>query len=194
MKAFLKNKILIICFLIFGIQTAFSQTFELAPKNSEMIVKGSSSLHDWEMKVGQMNGTVQLEIRENEILAIEELSFSVLANSLDGGKEGMNKDAYEALRADTYRTIDFEFENLNSATCTSGVCELQLQGFLTVAGTRQSVTVSLNALLSEEKITLSGKKSLKMTDFKVEPPRAFLGLIRAYDDVTVNFELVFSRK
>lgn len=193
MNISLENKILLLGLLLFCLQ-GFSQTLELSSTSSKMTVNGSSSLHDWEMKVGKFNGELELEVVENEIRAIEELSILIMAKSLDGGKSGMNEDAYEALRADTYRTINFEFENLNSSNCTSGVCELQLQGFLTVAGTRQLVTVSLDALLSEEKITLSGKKSLKMTDFKVEPPRAFLGLIRAYDDVTVNFELVFLRK
>lgn len=159
-----------------------------------MTVKGSSSLHDWEMKVGRMNGTIQLEVRENEITSIEGLSFSVLANSLDGGKSGMNKDAYEALKADTYKTIDFEFKELNSVTCSSGVCKVYIHGTLTVAGTKRAIDVAFDANPSDEQIALSGSKSLKMTDFNIKPPRAFLGLIRADDDVTVEFELVFLRE
>lgn len=194
MKTPLKNQILVFCFMIFGLQTGLSQTFELASKTSIMSVKGSSSLHDWEMKVGRMNGTMRLEILENQIETIQDLSFSVLANSLDGGKSGMNKDAYEALKADTYKTIDFAFEKLNSVSCTSGDCKLNISGTLTVAGVKKPIDVAFDANLSEEQIIFSGSKPLKMTDFNVEPPRAFLGLIRAYEDVTVEFELVFLRK
>lgn len=193
MKTSLKNQILLFCFMIFGLQ-CLSQTFELAPKTSVMTVKGSSSLHDWEMKVGRMNGNIELEVMENEIGPIEKLSFSVLANSLDGGKSGMNKDAYEALKADTYKTIDFEFEKLNSVNCTSGDCKVNISGTLTVSGVKRSIDVAFDANPSEEQIIFSGSKSLKMTDFNVEPPRAFLGLIRAYDNVIVEFELVFLRE
>lgn len=192
MKASLK-KILVFCFMLFWLQ-CLSQTFELAPKTSVMTIKGSSSLHDWEMKVGRMNGKIKLDIRENEIRSIEYLSFSVLANSLDGGKPGMNKDAYEALKADTYKTIDFEFEQLNSVTCTSGICKVNIHGILTVAGTKRPIDIALDTNISDEEMSFSGDKSLKMTDFNIKPPRAFLGLIRAEDDVAVEFELVFLRE
>lgn len=190
----LKNHILTFCFLIFGLSTAFTQTFELQPKSSTMSVKGSSSLHDWEMEVGRMNGSMQLKAGEVEIASIQDISLSVLANSLDGGKSGMNKDAYEALKADRYKTIDFEFKKLDILNCTSGTCKGIIHGTLTVAGINRSIDVDFSAHISNNQVTLSGSKPLKMTDFNVEPPRAFLGLIRAYDDVIVEFELVFLRE
>lgn len=192
MKFLINSQSFIFLFLICGFQ-CLSQTFELTPGASTMTIQGSSSLHDWEMKVGNMNGEIRIDGTENEIRGIDFLNFSVVAESLDGGKKGMNKDAYEALKTGTFKTIDFKFEKLNSVTCTSGNCQLSIQGTLTVAGDSKAIDVALDAHPSEDRIVFTGRKSLKMTDFNVEPPRAFLGLIRAYDDVLVKFELVFLR-
>ena len=46
---------------------------------------------------------------------------------------------------------------------------------------------------SGDKITFSGEKELKMTDFNVTPPTAMFGAIKSGDDITIKYDVVFTR-
>ncbi len=187
----MKTCLLLISFMITGMPITRGQTFQLDNPASTLLINGSSSLHDWEMVATKISGTIEVSTADLEIKTIHSLSMSVDAKSLDGGKKGMNKDAFEALKAGTYENITFEFLELQEINCSPEVCQLNLRGNLTVAGTSRIIEVTCDADLSENKIKLSGRKALKMTDFNVKPPKAFLGLLKADDDVTVEFELEF---
>ena len=189
----MKKQLLIFCFVIAVWQTAMAQTFTLDPQSSTLKVNGTSSLHAWEMTAGEISGTIQTTVLETQIESIQDLKLMVVVKSLDGGKKGMNKDAYEALKAEIHEYIIFKFLNLQDVSCTSEICDLKINGILTVAGTKKNIEISCDATVSESTITISGSKALKMTDYNVKPPKALLGLIKADDDVQVIFDLVFKR-
>ena len=43
----------------------------------------------------------------------------------------------------------------------------------------------------DNKITLIGEKKFKMTDFKIDPPKALFGTITTGDDITIKFSTTF---
>lgn len=65
------------------------------------------------------------------------------------------------------------------------------EGTLTVAGATRSMNVQALADPKSNSMQLTGNKTFKMTDFKMDPPRALMGTIKTGDEITINYNLTF---
>jgi hypothetical protein len=109
------------------------------------------------------------------------------------GKEPMNEDLYEALKAEAHPRISYEMleARLLDRPDTSGWQPIRATGDLTVAGTERLVEiVARGRRLGPERVEIRGEHRIDMTDFGVEPPQALFGLIQVQDRITVHFDLV----
>ena len=73
----------------------------------------------------------------------------------------------------------------------------EAKGDLAVAGVTNSITMPVNVLpMGEKKIKISGSTSVKMTQFKIEPPapKMALGMIKTGDDVKIIFDWMVAPK
>ncbi len=60
-----------------------------------------------------------------------------------------------------------------------------------MAGTTKAVTLNAKGkVLENGDIQIAVSQKLKMTDFKMKPPKAVLGTIHVGDEITVNFDVV----
>ena len=67
----------------------------------------------------------------------------------------------------------------------------EAKGDLAVAGVTNKITMTVNVLpLGDKKLKITGTTTLKMTDFKVEPPapKIAMGLIKTGDEVKLIFD------
>jgi len=178
---------------LFFFQTATAQTYKLNNSASELKVKGTSSLHDWELNTEEQSG--EAEVENSDDFVIKTLSFSVKAKSLKSGKSGMDKNTYKALKTDKHKTIDF---NLSSVSQVEKVSEnhfkTTVKGDLTISGVKKSISLTLNIKLEGSKLLIEGEKSLKMTDYGVKPPKALLGTIKTGDAITIVFKSVYNKQ
>ena len=62
-------------------------------------------------------------------------------------------------------------------------------GTMNIAGTKKELTTKVKIDYSNGKISLSGKKDFKLTDFNVEPPTAMFGTIKTGDEVAIHYNL-----
>lgn len=118
---------------------------------------------------------------------------AVPVHAFNCGIERMNRDLYEALRAEAHPAVRFTLtraEVLGTPTDANWL-RLQAWGTLTLAGTERPVTLTAEGRqLSDGRVRLRGRHMLRMTDFGVEPPHGPLGLVRTHDQITVRFDLV----
>jgi len=73
----------------------------------------------------------------------------------------------------------------------------EAKGDLAVAGVTKNITMPLNVTpLGEKKIKITGTTTVKMSDFKIEPPapKLALGMIKTGDDVKLIFEWMVAQK
>lgn len=120
--------------------------------------------------------------------------------SFDCGRSRMNRDMYEALRAEQYDYITFEFENATLVEDPSGSSDTRhedgfkaylIEGVLNVAGVDRHITLTaLGRKMDDGEYRIKGQKVISMPDFDIEPPTALRGLIRAHEDLTVFFDLL----
>ncbi len=180
--------------MVFSATPMVAQTFNVNNGASNLKVEGTSNIHDWELAAKELQGSMKVQMEDGQLVQLDQLQFAVVAESLKSGKGGMDKNTYKALDTDKHKTITYELKNVKNLDCTSkSACKITTSGVLTIAGTKQNVELVFDAKVAGDRITLSGSKKLKMTDFKVDPPTAMFGTITTGDEVTIKFQTVFTK-
>lgn len=162
------------------------QNFQLL--SAEMSIEGTSTLHDWVSTVSQFTADAEIEISNNKLVAIPKLQVRIPVKGIKSTKGRiMDNKTYDALKADDYATILFK---LNKMTL-QGANELLATGELKVAGHAKAIEFPVKyAVRSTGQIEFTGAYTLKMTDYKMDPPTALMGSIKTGDEVTVRFACV----
>lgn len=193
MKRF--NSMLVIgSFLIFLVMGNHltAQQYNLVNEKSSLLVLGTSSLHDWEIKAEQIAGSIVL--KNPQTGEIDEMNIEIGTESLKSGKSAMDKNTYKALKTNAHKKITFQFTGVTEiASNGSGKFKVTVTGDLFVAGAKKSIPLDLNVVITDNAVKLSGEKKIKMTDFGIDPPKALLGTITTGDDITIRFNTLLTK-
>ncbi len=166
--------------------------YRLTEENYNFIVKGTSSLHDWEMEVTTVNGQVVFKNGSKAIEGILEINVEVKTGSFISDKNLMEKKAAEALRADEYPTIRFRLDDVLTLNNSSDTLKGEVSGMLEIAGIAKTVNIAYELIpLENNEIKVTGSSELLMSDFGIDPPTALLGTIKTDDRVKVTFNTVW---
>ena len=184
--------ILVISFLSLN-ASLLAQTFTLQKSASQMAVFGTSNLHDWELTVENMQGTIEVKLEGNVLKSISKLDLSILAESLKSGKNGMDKNTFKALNTKDYQNITYKLKSVESINAkSSGEYTVNTTGDLMLAGVTKPISLVFDAKIVQSMITLSGEKEINMTDYKIEPPKALFGTITTGEKVIIKFKATFT--
>ena len=172
-------------------KTAELYSFSCDATTSSFKIQGTSSLHDWEMTSQACKGTLSIHPVEQS-LNIAEITVEVSVNSLKSGKKVMDKKCYDALKSEEHPNIVFILDQVKDLTPKGpSNYEAVFQGTLHIAGVRKPADIAVQISRKENKIQVEGSKSLKMSDFDVEPPRALMGTLKTGNDIEIIFNLNF---
>lgn len=157
---------------------------------SDFTVAGTSTLHDWTMTTKSASSSSSMEISDAG-LEIKSFTLSIRAESLKSGKTTMDDIAYDALKSKKNPNIQFKLSNVSSITKSGNTYNIQAKGILTIAGKSCNVNITGKASINNNQIKIYGSKTIKMTDFDMEPPTAMFGTIKTGDTITINYNLTF---
>ena len=166
-------------------------------KDMDMKLSGTSTLHKWTMDAKTFSGDADFNFKADgkDLSAVKSLTFSLVVADLKGSEGGLNKNAYKALKAKTYKDIDFK---LLSATVTPEKDHkflINAHGNLTIAGVTKEVTLHVESTVNANgTITCTGSEKLNMTDYAVKPPTFMLGAMKTGDAITLDFTLVYKKQ
>ena len=161
-----------------------------ATQTVSLTIKGTSTLHDWEMKSDKGRVDVVLGLNNAKLIGLTGLRFSVEAESLKSDKTMMDNNAYKALKTNSAKYISF----LATAATISQVNETSYQirafGKLTVAGTTKETDIVADVKYNnaEKSFVVTGTKKLKMTEYNVKPPSFMLGTVKTGDEISISFK------
>jgi polyisoprenoid-binding protein YceI len=167
-----------------------TRSLKLNKGTSEFIVKGTSSLHDWEMISKNFTSSFALVDSEQENLEIKSIAIKVGVESLESGNGTMDNKCYDALKSKAHPNIQYQFNSIKEIKPVgANTYSAVLNGVLTVAGVAKNVDIAVTIISKDKKLSIKGEKDLKMSDFNVEPPKALLGTIKTGNEITIQFNL-----
>lgn len=179
---------------------ALSQTTVQVHSGSEFWIEGSSSVNRFTCQVDSVAGNGQLATAQHTSLddargvsANPEAHLQVPVRTFDCGKRRMTEDLHETLQAQNHPFIRYTLnhaELIPTDSTTTGH-RIRARGTLTIAGTERAIElVARGRRIGPNQFRLCGSRTLKMSDFGIEPPTKFFGLIRVKDSIEVNFDLI----
>lgn len=196
-----------VAFITAGLGLALtSYTFDDAA--STMTISGTSTMHDWTCDVESLEGRLSAEVASakvadasNETTAdgiplknLQSVTVQVPINQIECGKDRMNRNLREALKAKSYPKVIFSMSTASFEALPDSAgawFRVDASGELIIAGTRRDVTLDVRGeRLDDGRLRFTGETPLKMTDFEVDPPSFMLGAVKTGDEVTVRFDVV----
>ena len=169
----------------------YSQEYTLNTQKSSLIVFGTSNVHDWEIETENPKGSILLDVTGK--FQIQNLKIVVQAESLKSGKRGMDKNTYKALNTDKFKTIEFQLVNADEITDVgNGNFKVKSKGDLIISGVTKRISLDFTLNLLNNTVSLVGEKTIKMTDYGIEPPKALFGTIKTGDEVKIKFNTVLN--
>lgn len=168
---------------------------------SRLWIEGTSTVDSFTCNTHQVNGYAEIisntDVNDNN-LRKDKVEVTIPVFTLDCGKSIMNDDMYNAMKADKFPMIKYELINAHIASgldTSATRFSLNALGYLTIAGITHEVDFTINVeKLPGGRFRLIGKKSLSMLDYNITPPSHFFGLIRAHDQLVVNFDIIAARE
>ena len=192
-KRFCKAGIYLFLFFIFCGDSVSQKSYVLNPEKSKMTIQGTSSLHDWEMEVRDMNCLTKIMTAGRKLSSVQYIEFSCSPTSIMSDYKLMDKKTYEALKANDYSKIDFKMKNGEIVSSTEDEFNGSVTGNLFIAGQTREIKFPFNGnLLENGHIVIEGKVSLKMSEFKIDPPTAMLGTLKTGDEISILYSIDLS--
>ncbi|WP_373517812.1 YceI family protein [Pricia sp.] len=180
----MKNTLLTLFLMGLTVSSFSQETYKLSD-TSVMTIDGSSSLHDWTVTANTMEGTVA---ENGESVTAVDFSVAV-ADILSDRAAAMDNKMHEALKKEEHPKVTFKVKDVNAAMGENQ----ELKGKLNIAGVENDVSVPATITQKDGKLHITGERKIALKDYNIEPPTAMFGSIVVGDDVTVKFDLVFTK-
>jgi polyisoprenoid-binding protein YceI len=163
-----------------------AQSLRINPKTSTMTIFGTTNVHDFKTKVEQMKG----ELVMNSSKKVQSLNIEVPVRSIKSGEKLMDKKTYEAFNDSKNPTISFQLIDVASLQITGEDINVIVNGNLTMAGVTKKISFKTTGKISKPGVyEFKGSIALKMTDFKMKPPTAMLGVMKVGDAITLKYDI-----
>lgn len=168
--------------------------FQLEP-GSRISIKGTSTVNTFTCTSSFIQGSGTLAVDPmsrggNEVKA----EIGAQVKLFTCGHSRMSKDLWHALKADDHPLIYYRLNNAVSEgpiPAPGTEFPINAEGTLSIAGRERPIELSLVATkVSPTHYSVRGAQEILMSDFGVEPPTALMGLIKAHDLITVQFDLI----
>jgi polyisoprenoid-binding protein YceI len=173
---------------------AISAQTSYTGSNVSLVVSGTSTLHNWDMKSSSGECRATFSVNGTAISGLTALSFSTPASALKSDHSSMDNNAYKALKAAQNPAISYVMTSAAVIPAEKGTVMVKCQGKLTIAGTTRDqeliATVKPNA---DNSLAVSGKRTISMKDFNMQPPTFMMGTIKTGNDITLAFALTLKR-
>lgn len=165
-------------------------------KSATITIKGTSNVHDWEMKAA--NGHTEATFTINtagKVTAITSLSFKLAVKSLKSDHTGMDNNTYKALKEKANPNMTFVLTSGTITETSANNYLIKCNGQLTIAGKTNQTEIMATGVYNpaDKSFVVSGLKKMKMTDYGVAPPKALLGTIKTGNEVIIGYTLKFTR-
>jgi polyisoprenoid-binding protein YceI len=172
-------------------QSTKAQTVYKVGSDPLMTLAGTSTLHDWTMTAHSFSGSATISLTaDNQLSSVAALSLVLPVQNLKSESDGMNSNAYEALKSDKYKDILFKLTSAEITSLAGGKYKIAALGNLTIAGVTKSVTLNTTAMVNANgSISCIGSVPISLSNFGIERPSFMLGTMKVGDAMTLSYNM-----
>jgi hypothetical protein len=162
--------------------------------SGDLVVNGTSSLHDWSMKSVKADCSATFSLNSSgQVDGLSALSFSTPAKALKSEHSSMDNNAYKALKTDKNPVITYTMTSVHVTPNNSG-STVALRGKLTIAGaTKDEDLIATCKINPDNTITVTGTKTISMQEYQIEAPSFMLGTIKTGNSIVLSFHLTLKK-
>lgn len=170
---------------------------------SSLSIDGTSTVHDWTVTTRLISGVIEFDsnfpldpsvekIGDFEVQPKVEITIPV--RSIKSGKTRMDEVMHATMKRDEHPDATYKLLKLTpsgKARKSGDPLKFDSTGILSVAGATKLVKFPVIFKNEDgDKLKISGKTTVKMTDFGMDPPapKVALGLIKTGDEVEIKFD------
>lgn len=171
---FTKTSLFLFTFICFGLCL---QAQKLEASSVKITINGTSTIHEWDMM--STEGKFSGFINGNKV---ENIAFIIPVKSLVSGKSAMDRNTYNALKAEKYPNFVFTADEINVLRGNA-----EVKGKLTITNVSKEITLPMNVSQEDGAIILQGFMQLDMKDYNIEPPKFMMGSVKTGDVISIKF-------
>ena len=151
-----------------------------------MVIHGTTNVHNFDSKVNEISGELVL----NSSKQVQSLKVLIPVKGIKSGEKLMDTKTYETFDAEKNPNISFQLVDATSLQITAEDASAIVTGNLTMAGVTKKISFKTTGKSVKPGVyEFKGSIALKMTDFKMKPPTAMLGMMKVGDAVTLNYDI-----
>lgn len=121
------------------------------------------------------------------------LNVEIPAHNIKADSQGMLRDFLSLIRADKHPEIKVSFSDNPILSEKDLKCQDQ-QINITMNGITKTYNCNSELVDCElEKYSIKGGLTVCLTDFEIEPPNKFFGLIKVKNEVFISFKVLFAK-
>lgn len=187
----LSMKFLILPFLFFILIASAQQPkdnlvdIEIFP-DSYLEIRGQSNINSFtctfDSKLLQREQQVKIVPKENQLFFIN-TNLSLPSLYFDCGNRGINRDFKDLVKADEFPEISIRLLDIDDRTKEN----ITARVLITIAGEAKIYSFPVN--FDSDLEVISGKWTLSIKDFNLEPPKKAFGIIVIKEEIEISFQL-----
>ncbi|POY39077.1 hypothetical protein C3K47_00845 [Solitalea longa] len=195
----MRKFLLVILFASLNISALFAQTkLNLSGNESKVLIKGTSSVHDWTAKCDNKSGDISATLDKNTLKVLQVLNLKIASKSVRSIDEKgeyyddvMDSRIWKAFETEKFPELTVVLKQVKSITMVGNKADIDAIAFVTIHGIKKEVPVKASAEISNNTIRIKGKKDIKMLDYGVQPPTILLEFLKTGNEVTIEFDLLY---
>jgi polyisoprenoid-binding protein YceI len=178
--------------MAFSSQLMAQTSYHLAQSpNVTIKVLGSSNVHDWVMTSTAIESEGSFDLDGHHLHAF---TLHLAFTSLKSEHASMDDRTYKAVNAKKFPGISYKLTSAEVTPTGKGTYLIKTKGDLVISGVTQPVSIDVNAVVNADNtITCSGSKKIQLTDYGIKPPTFMLGAMKVYNDLTIQFNLIYKK-
>ncbi len=180
-------------FLVAGFVSAQSK---YTTKSFQLVINGTSNVHDWSSKATTVNITGDFLVNNNIPEKINNATVKVQTKSLKSTKDSdlMDDRTHSTLKADKFPEIVYVFTKVINVQQSGGETIMNVSGNLTLCGVTKPTDLTLRIkTLANGDLEIKGSKKILMSTYGVKPPSFMLGAMKVGDEVTLTYNVVLKK-
>ena len=178
----------IIFFIFISFSTVYGQVekklVKINTSNSYVEIHGTTNVNSFNCSYNASLPENEFEvklIRKGELIEIEHEALFLKALNFKCPNSQMTEDLHDLLEYENYPFIIFQLKKISNNKTAHILIEM--------AGEKQSYTVNLNNNLNNKQLISNATMELRITDFGLEAPEKFFGMVKVNEKIEVEFKI-----